>query len=60
MIALLEVMEMSCEVCGVTRGLDRHHVIPRRMGGTKDPAVHDEANLMTAASAQSRQVSDNP
>ena len=27
--------------------MDRHHVIPRRMGGTKDPKVHDESNLMT-------------
>ena len=38
---------MSCEICGSIQGLDRHHVVPRRMGGTKDPAVHDESNLMT-------------
>ena len=37
----------SCQICGAIHGLDRHHVIPRRMGGTKDPAVHDEGNLMT-------------
>ena len=40
-------MNTSCEICGAVRDLDRHHVIPRRMGGTKDPAVHDESNLMT-------------
>ena len=38
---------MSCEICGTNRGLDRHHVTPRQMGGSKDPVVHDEANLMT-------------
>ncbi len=36
-----------CEICGVPRNLDRHHVTPKRMGGRKDPAVHDESNLMT-------------
>ncbi|MDA1128517.1 MAG: HNH endonuclease signature motif containing protein [Chloroflexi bacterium] len=38
---------MSCEICGVLRNLDRHHVIPKRMGGRKDAAIHDEGNLMT-------------
>ncbi|MCI0824362.1 MAG: HNH endonuclease [Chloroflexi bacterium] len=37
----------NCEICGAIRNLDRHHVIPRRMGGSKNPAVHDESNLMT-------------
>ena len=37
----------SCEVCGTDRNLDRHHVIPRRMGGTKNPEIHDEKNLIT-------------
>ena len=40
-------IERSCEICGAQRGLDRHHVIPRGMGGSKDPEVHGEANLMT-------------
>ncbi len=40
-------MTSSCEICGTNRNLDRHHVIPRRMGGTKDPHVHDVTNLMT-------------
>ena len=37
---------MICEICGANHNLDRHHVIPKRMGGRKDPAVHDEANLI--------------
>ena len=40
-------MTSDCEICGGIRNLDRHHVIPKRMGGRKDPAVHDEGNLMT-------------
>lgn len=40
-------MSGSCEICGATRGLDRHHVVPRSMGGSKNPVVQDEANLMT-------------
>ncbi len=38
---------MTCEICSVLRNLDRHHVIPKGMGGSKDPVVHDESNLMT-------------
>jgi len=40
-------MSTECEVCGAVRNLDRHHVIPRGMGGRRDPAIHDPANLMT-------------
>ncbi len=40
-------MDTECEICGAVRNLDRHHVIPKRMGGSKNPAVHDESNLMT-------------
>ena len=40
-------MTSYCEICGTNRNLHRHYVIPRRMGGTKDPHVHDVANLMT-------------
>ena len=36
----------TCEICGAIHNLDRHHVIPKRMGGRKDPTVHDEANLI--------------
>ena len=38
---------VDCEICGSISSLDRHHVTPKRMGGTKDPAIHDETNLMT-------------
>ena len=37
----------SCEICQKTQHLDRHHVLARRMGGSKDPAVHAEENLAT-------------
>lgn len=40
-------MDSNCEICGRARNLDQHHVIPKHMGGRKDPAVHDESNLMT-------------
>lgn len=40
-------MSTSCEICGVLRNLDRHHVVPKRMGSSKNPEVHDESNLMT-------------
>ena len=40
-------MNSDCEICGALRNLDRHHVIPKRMGGRKNPEVHDESNLMT-------------
>ena len=38
---------MSCEICGAIKNLDRHHVIPKRMGGRKNSVVSDETNLMT-------------
>ena len=40
-------IDSNCEICGTISGLDRHHVVPKRMGGTRDPAIHDDANLMT-------------
>jgi len=40
-------MDSLCEVCGSIRNLDRHHVILKHMGGSKNPAVHDEGNLIT-------------
>ncbi len=36
-----------CQICGHSPGVDRHHVIPRGMGGSKDPAVSSEKNLIT-------------
>ena len=49
-------MDKACEICATVRGLDRHHVVPRRMGGTKDPAIHDEANLMTLCRSCHRNI----
>ena len=40
------MIDYNCEICGNVRILDRHHVIPKRMGGRKDSAIHDEGNLM--------------
>ena len=37
----------ACEICGAIHDLDRHHVIPKRMGGRKNSVVNDETNLMT-------------
>jgi hypothetical protein len=35
-----------CSICGDSRNLDRHHVVPRGIGGSKDPAVVAEGNLL--------------
>src|SRR5215208_2552021 len=40
-------MDPACEICGTTCGLDRHHILHKRMGGSRDPAVHDHANLIS-------------
>jgi hypothetical protein len=40
-------MHEACEICGSTRGLDRHHVLHKKIGGSRDPAVHDHANLIS-------------
>jgi hypothetical protein len=39
-------LETACAICGAARGLDRHHVTPRRMGGSRDPQVLGEGNLL--------------
>ena len=56
--ACLGAMNPHCEICGSVHGLDSHHVKPRRMGGTKDPAVHDESNLMTLCRGCHRNIHD--
>ena len=43
----LKAMNDSCDICGSTRGLDRHHVVSRGMGGSKEPKVLGEDNLIT-------------
>jgi len=37
----------QCEVCGDVRSLDRHHIRPKGMGGSKDPAVELPENKIT-------------
>ncbi len=51
---------MYCEICGVNRNLDRHHVIPKGMGGSKDPQVHDAANLITLCRGCHRKIHEGP
>jgi len=46
----------ACEICGRNRNLDRHHAVPRRMGGSKDPAVHAEENLTTLCRSCHRNI----
>lgn len=36
-----------CVRCGTPDNLTTHHRKPRGMGGTKDPAINDLANLLT-------------
>jgi len=38
---------MNCEICGTNRNLDQHHVESRGMGGSKNLAVHADANIIT-------------
>ena len=46
-IDIVICMATECEICGTVHNLDRHHVIPKRMGGRDDPAIDDPTNLMT-------------
>jgi HNH endonuclease len=38
---------MNCAICSGTRRLDRHHVVPKRMGGTKNSGIRGRTNLLT-------------
>ena len=49
-------MSACCEICGSIQNLDHHHVIPKRMGGSKNPAVHGEGNLTTLCRGCHRNV----
>lgn len=40
-------MDSICQICGNGANVDRHHVIPRGTGGSKDPAVLSEENLIS-------------
>lgn len=33
-------MNPKCEICGVTRGIHEHHVVPRAYGGINGPTVN--------------------
>ena len=39
--------DSHCEICGTIHSLDRHHVVPRGMGGSREPKVLGEDNLIT-------------
>jgi hypothetical protein len=41
------VIGMICSICSSRRDIDRHHVVPRRMGGSRDEQVHAQSNLLT-------------
>jgi hypothetical protein len=45
-----------CEICQTNQHLDRHHVTPRGMGGSKDPAVHADENLATLCRSCHRSI----
>jgi len=47
-----------CQICGDIRNLDRHHVAPRRAGGSKNPAVHSEDNLIWLCRSCHRNIHD--
>src|SRR2546422_2122693 len=38
---------MHCSICSSPREVDRHHVTPKRMGGSRDKQVHAQSNLLT-------------
>ena len=46
----------SCEICGNVRHLDRHHVVSRGMGGSKDSSINDEDNLITLCRSCHRNI----
>src|SRR5437899_11420638 len=38
---------MHCSICSSPREVDRHHEMPKRMGGSWDKQVHAQSNLLT-------------
>lgn len=41
--------QWMCERCGLHRGEQLHHRLPRRMGGTRRPEVNQPSNLLFLA-----------
>src|SRR5438132_7243834 len=37
---------MTCSICSSSREVDRHHIVPKRMGGSRDATVHAPSNLL--------------
>jgi hypothetical protein len=48
--------ETICQICGHGTGVDRHHVVPRGMGGSKDPVVLSEENLISLCRSCHRNI----
>ncbi len=44
---MLVAPDSLCEICGTFRHLEVHHVLPRGMGGSREPKVLGEDNLIT-------------
>src|SRR2546422_895760 len=38
---------MHCSICSYPREVERHHVMPKRMGGSRNKQVHAQSNLLT-------------
>jgi hypothetical protein len=53
------VTETLCEICGNGANVDRHHVIARGMGGSKDPAVLSEENLISLCRTCHRNIHES-
>ena len=48
----------GCEICGSNRNLDRHHIELKGMGGTSNPAILSDANLITLCRDCHRKIHD--
>ncbi len=43
----LNTQDEHCQICGEVRNIDRHHIVLKGMGGSKNPMVLAEENLIT-------------
>jgi len=51
--------ERQCGVCGDSRNLDQHHIQPKGMGGSKDPAIEAPENKITLCRTCHRNIHDH-